>query len=373
MGERSRISSLAGALGHQIKRSTVYVASREAMVNAPTHYIVTGAAALGSALGVLAMGAAGSIAALMVQLDHRHDLKNLLRMYDDELSSKLGKPKKDLKIEDLEILAKGDPALGIEPNKTLAEQLHKERKHRNFDMAFSIVASLAAFALVVGVLAPMLHAAAVPMLVGFAAKGAVGFLAFNAVKWPLDKVVGKAVGLHTETTHERIAAIQHCRQRGVAINHEDVASVYVAANKDLQNFIENRFGQSFDKLNHAEHLRATNLLAQYLPIEQVTHDLNTRRISPAELAFTVQGDYSGVVPKEPKVRRGLMSLFHRHAPVAAFVPPATAAQPAYATAAVEEPANSRWRDQFSSRGASTHMSHVQRLDEQAAEAGLSRV
>lgn len=298
MAERSSAGRLAARLGYQAKRGLTYVAARETVFSLTTENLMHGmmgaSAAFGGA-GLLLVGGIGGVSAALTLMDYRKSLDELVQIYDEELATKLGKAKKDLTRDDLFTLAKGDPERGIEPNYVLQDQLNKERKKRNFDIVFSVAASLGALTAVLAATSffPALAAGGALATVG---KMAVGFLAFNAVKRPLHHVADKLFDVERETTHDHIVALSHCLQKGVSISKENVLSVFTSANPELDLWIKNRNnGVAFEDMNASQQAHMVQQLEPYLKLEKLTEDLNRHRISATELAFRVQGDASGVM------------------------------------------------------------------------------
>ena len=262
------------------------------MLRSATAFI--GGWAGGNLLALVGVGTIGAISAGLTLMDHHKRLDLLAEDYAEEIAAKLKKNPKDVTRDDLDIIAKGDPSRGIEPNHALQEKLSHERKCMGFSLLFSVAASLGAIAL-----APLL-VGAIPMLAGLTGlahvvvSGAAGLLCYNAIKMPLHAMGDKLFGLDHETTIDRIKTIGEAVEQGQGISREQVLSLYASANPELANFIQSRFGGRLEDLPPETQQQAAAFMNRYLPLEAVAEAVNTKSICATELAFVVQGDTSGV-------------------------------------------------------------------------------
>ncbi len=152
------------------------------------------------------------------------------------------------------MLAKAMP-LGIEGNRTIAEDMNKSAKAAQFRRRLFVFSQYGR----AGrrrwhclrsrsrrrALAHCQHAA----LAQLAVKACIGLATYNAVKIPLHWMGDKLFGLDKETTHDRIVSLQREHEAGKAISREQVLSVFAGANPQLDRFIAAEYGKQFDKLD----------------------------------------------------------------------------------------------------------------------------
>jgi len=262
-------------------------------------------------VGILGMGLAGSVSAALTQMDYHHKRNNLKNQYGDELALKLEKSPAKLKEGDIDTLAKD--------NAVVKEHLQKYKRQRNWGVLFSVMATLASL----GVVLFALDTAAIANVGGkwlsTAAKLVAGVLTYNVVKQPLHYFGDRLFKIDEQTTHDRIATIRRDRDEGRQITREQIASVYASARPEVDNFVVAQFGDHFDELSIIAKQSATEYLSQHLPLDQLKDAINKGTHNPTELAFSVQGDISGVVhaptqvaPKKPHII-GIMLNKIRHA------------------------------------------------------------
>ena len=255
--------------------------------------------------GVVFYGAFGVLSAITNQIEYGAARGRIADFYHDELAAKLKKPKEKVVDDDIDILAKGDAAKGIPANHTIAHEIAHEKKIRNLGIGASFVASIAVVTLMHALMAaiavavaPAAGAGALSLgVAGTLAKGALGLLAYLSIKRPLMEVGKTLLGLNETTTHDLILGIAKDREHGKAISREQVIEVFLSANKQLSNYVEQRYGAEYEHLPLAEKVRMSAELAEILPADKIAHNINLGVANASELAFTAQGDISGVLPK----------------------------------------------------------------------------
>lgn len=240
----------------------------------------------------------GLISAAMVQLDYRHWIEDFISLYQNELSTKLGKSPVMLSEKDVYMLANGDTTTGIRPNRTFFEHVNKLQSTRTISMAISIMASF--IALLVGSLilatpaiAPVvthingLLSGASPVVAKLPlvlAEATLCLAVYNAAKLPMHWVAQKLFRGDHETIHDHIAKMQRDRNDGQVISRERVLEVFANANPRLSN----------------------EDISRLVPLDDLTADINSGQFRITELAFTVQGQTSA--PNRPlsKTEPGLV-------------------------------------------------------------------
>lgn len=285
-------------LGHQVSSLGGFVA---AMGTIPT--------------AIAALGLTAAISSVMMQLEYNQERKAIRRLYENELSAKLGKTPHALKSKDLQAVADGN-GRDLQSNRTFAEALAGAKKKRNFGIGIAIIASLGSLALMTFALGPagvvghglLAHGAAQGLGWGaMIAQATLGFLAYQAIKTPLCWASNKLFGLDKETAHDHIEAIHRDRHKGRFITREQVFSVFAAANKELGRMIKSQYGKEYDKLPLAAKQVVAISVGRMISLDKITDAINHGRMNPAELAFTVEGQVSGFDPSMAVHHQGMFS------------------------------------------------------------------
>lgn len=262
-----------------------------------------GAAAAGGVVPISAgaipggVGVAAIVGAVLAQMEYKERKNELKELYRDELAAQLKKPAEKVTTEDFDKLA--------EHNHTIREQLDKTKTARNVGIgviaigtfaavvaAFTIMGALASAGVTVS--APTLGAAKV---VQWLATTAVAMITYGVIKPVMQKVGERIFGVDQKTTHERIEKMFKDHTQGKVISRERVLDVFVHANPPLDAFIKREYGLSFDKLKPVDKLQlADSNIGKQLGVAELTEAINQGKIKSTELAFTVEGKFSGVEP-----------------------------------------------------------------------------
>jgi hypothetical protein len=261
-----------------------------------------GGAAAG--LGVLsntAIGIAAFASLIMSQSSYRHRRAALYQMYKDEIAVKLGKEPGKVTAKDMDLLAKGNPEKGIEANKTLAEGLRKLKKRRNVSVLVTTAALLGTVAVLGALFAPAGAAGAAAVTVtSQIAKAFVGFATYKLIESPMNWGANKMFGMSEPTTHERIAELNRGHKKGKPLSQEQVLGVFISGNKEISKHVEEQYGKKYDELSVQEKRGVAESCEPYLPLKTITENLNKGRVKISELAFSVEGQASGIAPKPVK-------------------------------------------------------------------------
>jgi len=320
----------------------------------------TGAAAAGAGMIAGGVGLTAAVSAAVAQMEYegkRREIKNFLR---GELASLLGKSEGSVKTSDIDKLAK--------VNHTVSEQLVKEKRLRNIGIG---TISAATFAAVGVVLLATPAIAAIPILaaspvLSFIASAVVAIGAYSLVKSPLDKLGLKLFNGDKKTSYERIEDIHKDHELGKSITRERVFAVFVQSNPELDNFIRTRYGKKFDDLAVADKLALTDLIGSKLGVAKMTDDINHSRVKATELVFAVQGQISGVLPKEGEAPKHsvLMTIKRKLHDVGEAV--------AHPIEHQHQVAERSFVERLGRAPIATGMGHVQQLEESRAAATLSQ-
>jgi hypothetical protein len=255
----------------------------------------------GAEMGTKVLFSSGNIAggvwltaimsAVLAQMEYRHKRDELKELYKEELSAQLGKPSDKIVTEDFDRLAA--------TNHTFGEELAKAKKERNLGVGVIAVSTLGAVGAALGImslLTPVGAAAAGFSITNWLATTAVAMMAYGVIKYPMQKLGEKIFGVEKKTTHERIEEMYKDHQAGKVISRERVFEVFVHANPPLDAFIEQKYGKPFDKLKPVDKLYLADTIGKKLGVEPIAEAINKGKIRSTELAFTVDGKFSGVVP-----------------------------------------------------------------------------
>lgn len=264
-------------------------------------------AANGTMAGAFLYGGFGVLSAVTNQIEYGAARGRVADFYHEELAAKLGKAPSAVRDDDIDVLAKGDPARGIPANKVIDDKIHHERSIRNIGIGASFLASLAVCTLmstlIGGVAAAAGAAVGAKITLGFgmaiAAKVLVGVLAYSAIKRPLVNVGESLLGLNHATTHDLIVGVAKDREHGKSISREQVVEIFISANRQISEYVSERYGAEYEHLALADKVRVANDLANVLPVDKIARSINLGTSNASELAFTVEGDVSGVLPKAP--------------------------------------------------------------------------
>lgn len=280
-----------------------------------------GAVGASTIAGIATIGLSGLLSGALTQIDFLHRKETIKDMYKDELAARLNKPINLVDKNDLDVVAKD--------NKVIAQEMNQIKKQRAFGIGLSMMASMAVpavvtFALpaVAGLLAggAAITAAGGVMAAGSAALGSLGFggaiisgltalMSYTLVKEPLHHVADKLFNLDYKTTHDVIMGLKKQREFGKNVTPEQVLSVYVAANPELGQMIKQEYGAPFDQLSpEKKHIVAKDL-NKIIPLERLANDINSGKINATELAFSVEGQLSGVQFGVPEAKPGMVEKF----------------------------------------------------------------
>lgn len=304
-----------GEIGHFLTRNLTYGAGKEtALISGSA---INGAIG-GSAAAVGVLGLTGALSAGLTQMDFIHKKNTIKTLYKEEIAAKLAKSQDKVTLKDLELLAQGDALKGIAANRTFSDELKKAKRIRNFGVVFSFMASFGSL-LVVGALDPAMfagmHKAIEAVSSGFIAsavevitKGAIAIAAYNVIKAPIHWLGDKLFNLDRETTYSRIKVLKNDLEDGKTITQEQVLSIFVSANGQLEEMVVAKYGDRFDALSYPQKRGLVESFGALIDLKSLTDDINHGRIKPAELAFLAQGEASGVLPKDenPHEKHGLL-------------------------------------------------------------------
>jgi len=298
------ISAFADWLGLKFKEGGTAAVGKPATEAASGAVAAGGAAHVGAGAGAafsgvggaVLIGGFGAVSAIVNQIEFNAAKDKIARFYDEELAAKLGKTAKKIGGSDVGVLETGDVKKHIAENNTIKEALRRERTIRNVGIAASFIASIATFTLMGAIVG---HP---PLAIdwGTAARITVSVLTYMALKVPVVELAKTMFGLNKETTHDKIIEIAKDRRQGKSVTREQVVEVFVSGNKDLAAYVEDHFGKEYEKLSLADKVNVAEQLSALLPIDTITANINAGTTNASELAFTVDGQVSGVLPKAPE-------------------------------------------------------------------------
>jgi hypothetical protein len=262
------------------------------------------AGALGTlgTFGVIAGVGVATIASASINMLKYNNLRSdICDTYRDEIAGKLNKDPMQVTVKDMDTLAKGAPDRGIEANQTLAEELQKLKGDRNLGIGITLISILAALPLAMWVGGGLAFSAGGITLANagvLLGKLAIGFACHKAIEYPVEAAGQAIFHMEGQSTHERIEELINVRAVGKELSKEQVLGVFLSANQELQEFVKQQFGGEYDKLALPVKQRIVETFEQFVPIGQVTESLNTGRVRITELAFSANGQSSGILPSE---------------------------------------------------------------------------
>lgn len=258
--------------------------------------IAPGLSALSSSLGnIVLFGGFGVVSAISNQIEYQHERDKIGNFYREEIAAKTHKAQNKITDSDLSMMENGNRKQGVKANKVIGDAIDKERIIRNVGIAASFIATVAVYALVHSIVHIPLE-----FSLPFAAKVAVSVLSYVAIKKPLVKAGEALLGADKDGAHDLIQNIAKDRELGKAVTREQVVEVFIAGNKQISHFVDEKYGRHYHDLALADKVRVASELAQVMPIDKIVHGINLGSSNASELAFTVQGDMSGVLPKSPE-------------------------------------------------------------------------
>ncbi|MEZ5691334.1 MAG: hypothetical protein R3D71_06690 [Rickettsiales bacterium] len=271
--------------------------------------VITASATANSIFSLPVVGFVSAIGVILNQRSYDKRLKNLREMYKYEVGAKLGKIPDDVTNKDLQAVAKGDPEHGIAGNKTFSNFLKKLKVSKTVGTIVSIASILTTVAIVGSVFSTgglaipgvgtgvteALSAVIEQGTIGYyAAKAAIGVAVHQTIEKPMNWLGKKIFDIEKVTTQERIAELDGLHKKGRAISRERVMGVFVSANKEISDFINEAYGKEYDKLAIHEKQEIVNSFGKHIPLKEIVDNLNSGKVRVSELAFSVEGQRSGI-------------------------------------------------------------------------------
>lgn len=307
---------LGSGLGWRVFHDTLYVGGKKGaefvggLIGGGSHGTTSVASgALGGFAGlgpIIAVAGIAAVSAGTAVMDYFHEKREMLDLYREEIAAKLGKKVSQVTEKDLKILASGDVLAGVQSNHTIAEGLRDIEDKRDLNIVTSVVSSLGSYGLVhlahgaiTSAAAAVAAATAIPAVVStFVMAGALGLVAYYALRAPMRGLANAIYGMDKKPAHEKIVELERGHEAGKQISREQVFSVFVSANERLQDMIQQQTGKDYDALPIATRNQLADHFAGLMDIDRFVGDLNSGRINVSELAFAVEGQRSGVLPKD---------------------------------------------------------------------------
>lgn len=113
-------------------------------------------------------------------------------------------------------------------------------------------------------------------------------------------VIGERVlGLNKDTVYDMVQTLKKEMRNGRMVTEEKVFGIVLAANPGFAESIQEKYGQTFDKLPAKYQKEIINAFNQSYPIKQITEEIDSGARRANELAFFAYGQQSGVPLKEP--------------------------------------------------------------------------
>ena len=295
---------LTGSAAHTGIEHAVLAANDVTLTSATAGFTTT-VSSLWTGFGVGLSAIASAIINVIKYKNMRSDIREL---YQDEIASKLSKSPKQVTNQDMDALAAGIPERGIPANTILAEELDKLKKDRNLGILVTTVSILCSIPIALTLAAPIISAIGASSMTPFfqtavtlLTKAAMGFVCHRIMEYPVEAIGQKLFDMETTSTHERIANLVNEHEAGKALSKEQVLGVFISTNQQLDGFVTQNFGNTYDKLKLEVQQAIAQSFEQFIPLSDVVDSLNSGRVKITELAFSAIGQQSGVKPSDNPV------------------------------------------------------------------------
>lgn len=250
-------------------------------------------AAVGGSVGLPAMVAISIGIVALTGVAHysieQQKKEMLLNVYHQEIAQILGKDVTSLVVEDLERVAKTDQNPSGRST-AVAMALDYFEDTRNFYIGAQTVTA--------GLMIAGLSVASSFGMPTLTLAGASGLL-YNELFRAVTNVGSFVYDGNIEGCITRdIRSITDQISLGGRVSSTRVMGVLVAANQEIRNEIQAKYGTEYKDLSISDKRDIVNHYAHHLDVERITRDINTGRILPTELGFALFRESSGVPPRE---------------------------------------------------------------------------
>lgn len=226
--------------------------------------------------------------------------KDMLHMYCEDVAERLNMPVSEVTTAHLRKVADGDPMLGLPPNAIIAEALDRQRATSFLSVLTSAIAATATF----GLLSFDTHSTVSEWLKSGLSKisdsllehseliqeisvGIVSAASSLILHDGLDAGIGHFMGLSRTTAHDRINHIAKQRERGKAVSAEQVFDVFLAANPELAQQVQQQFNQGFLGFSTKERRQAMQAIGIEEMMQQMADSINEGNLRVASLTFSL--------------------------------------------------------------------------------------
>lgn len=242
---------------------------------------------IGSGAGVVAAIGAGLIGlTALANIGVEQTKKRLLaNLYCDEISAALGKPKEEVSAADIAEMAR-TPEEGGRGSYAIDAAVNSYARVRNFNIA---VQAITAGIMIAGLAAVTTFFPAIPVV----AIAGVASVLYNEV-YESVRTGGEILTNVNEGTITRdIRAISDQINLGGRISSTRVLAVFVKANPQLADEIQQKHGMDYEMLNVATKRELVQQYDKKYNLFEIKRDINDGFINPTELAFLAYGQTSG--------------------------------------------------------------------------------
>lgn len=260
--------------------------------------VPVGEVIMSSTAGLLSVVAGGGISAYMNHLEHQHNERQLCERYRDEIAGFQVKDPRAIGIADLKDVAKQNPTFG--------EELRRNDITRNLKTGAAIVGTLFAFAAVFAAITffpPLAGLAAASAAGGLGAtlgmgliSGVLGFVSLQGARHAITHAGNKLFGIDKPSPLDRVQDIVRQQKQEKVVTPAQVLGVFVAAQPELAHEVKKEFGGKYEELSVSQKIQAVELFGERFGVAELARKVNAGEIYAQELAFSVHGQSSGVVP-----------------------------------------------------------------------------
>jgi hypothetical protein len=367
-------------IAYGVRWLTAFVTGRGA-----TALAVAGAVAAGVTLGspvlpLIGLALGIPVTAALATMSHDHQQRQLRAHYREEIAATLGIAPGSVTMQHLRAVANGMPDRRIPGNKTLHEALERNDRHRTIAVVANVLSAIVATGLVFA-----LHTFGLPGAAsGWLANAGVSLTQAGAMEatllattaavtgFGLDQLFGHAgnrmFGYTTPSLDDQIERVAGLVRRGHSMGIGQMMRMIVQVNPSIDQEIRARYGLSYRQLPPEHQRDVINHYDNAFQIRATTEAINRGLLPAQELAFAVEGRRSGVLPPATALLQAYASELEKAKAEGLEIP----ARPHTQRHALLERVPGvvqaqRFVDRVRGLAPQQGLSHVQRLEQQAAQ------
>lgn len=215
--------------------------------------------------------------------------REMLEIYREDIADQLGIAPEQVNSGHMKILGKSNPVI--------AEALERQNQRSWLSFGTAAAAGLVTFALLSLGLDNSIQAAfnswlgagtTAANIMGFASTSIVAGISSLVFHDGLEWAIGHKTGLSSASVHDYVAKLERQVARGKMVTPSQVFDVFVAANTQVQQNVRSAFGERYFSMNAGEKMLVMQELGVLDAMQQLTQDVNAKKLAPAQLAFMLE-------------------------------------------------------------------------------------